>query len=543
MGNQNFQSCQNYIYCVNRDPDLSGKATDILIKDLESVKENDKQQENRLSPEKIRTSENSYEIANLKHNNSKKEHRIVNNGKNNLSCGGLGAGLGINDISEIDKILNSSSNKNININLENKVYINYVSTFNAKDKEFIEKMNNKESFSNKLKFSSNSKELNSININELKKFTLNNVTVKDEDKEIEFPNNNNNQELTMHQNEDDLLKEKENEEVIIIEEFESKSPPVKPTILSKDKEKFDYKIKSGGIDNYKKNNSSFKDSKMKNYSDIFSSRINSQFAETHNELGHEADYCVKICTNDKIEILTQINSVIKIQRKFRDYINRNNVFYESKSSINNLSNVLKDDKSLKIPPELLKGNAKSKDKKVSTISSSDSQGKAGGYFSIHNKISENNKKHSKANSSNLFNLKHINNNSNSNNNDNSNEKNQKEKGIHCRFYKLKTDNKLIKKIKKFVWDNLDISGIMTLDNNYQKSEINKDSVNEKVKKSFFSTHLFGVKDYNNQSKVVGFFNDENKANGVAVYSRVNCNLYVGKIKYYFIYKGYFIIII
>lgn len=193
----------------------------------------------------------------------------------------------------------------------------------------------------------------------------------------------------------------------------------------------------------------------------------------------------------RIEKITNINRVKKLQRLIRQYLRmRNSIMhrytydYESKSSFNNVSFVLKDDKSLKSPPDLyvnMGGTSNLiRDYRMSANNCD--------IKSLKNANSENKSIKMKKSKYNVEDL---------NNSDNL----SKNLGLSCKYYKLKYDNEQIKAIKRYI---------------------------EKNKFKDISKHNFGIKVYNNKSTIIGFFNLLGQADGLAIYQSQNSIIYKGK---------------
>ena len=208
-------------------------------------------------------------------------------------------------------------------------------------------------------------------------------------------------------------------------------------------------------------------------------------------------------TAKKLNEITYIIQLKRIQRFLKSRLKHikslieNPYLCESQNSINNISNILKDDKNTKYPPDLYKlqpsiipnsGNQSNfmlRDFKNSNNELKNSQ--------LFNNPNSSNSNESKSNKpvSNFKTLKVLENVAN-------NSHNLSNLNLGCKFYKIRQENDKLKMIRKVL----------------NACEIPNEG-------------NFGIKIYSNTSKVVGFFNEKNETNGAAYYNCYNNSSYKG----------------
>lgn len=443
MGNKNLSNCSNYLYCLKQDKESSSVNSNshINLQNLTTIQPSCTEEGKKSFSFTMRKSSNlNKNTENLKQSNTSK-NKIISKKRQ----------LFIQTDEDVSKEIQEEPimmNRNTtNKSIEEQIKTPSVQNIN---KSTINVQNN--SNINSMQSSNNpNNPATSININ------LNNQYV------INYYN--------------DLKPQNEKEKASM------------DTINKNDKANINninealYKIKSNNIESYSQRgnkapvNNNKLCAKITNSSNKYSDVSNSK---TLCELNFSSDYQIKMKEEDRIRLYTYISTVKKLQKAVRLYLAKCNFNYESKTSINNISFILKEDKGFKIPPEIFKGNSVSNDRKFSNPQHQSLVNEAMPNINV-TKISN----ESKNNSSNI--------------NINANVASS----LDCKFYKLKSDNKLIKKIKKFIMNNI----------YYDKSIV---------------SNIFGVKEYSNESKIIGLFNESNEADGIAAYHCQKNNVYLGK---------------
>lgn len=468
MGNKNLSACSNYLYCMKSSKEsTSVMNSDVNIQKLSTIQPSSQDLiENQSSTPNI-----SQNLNNNSNNNINEERSLIKN-------------LFINE-SNYDEAYIESGHPQMNIHTSSKTKPDYrVHSFNC----YHEKDNSK---------STHSPSPN-ININLNKNYVINYISNTN--------SSTNNQEGKMtpnHQDKKSVINgaENNNNAGYRVLKFSNDSLNYK-YLIDESKEKINKKNsrndkeEKSGIEKSELNSffSSFKykkddknDNKL-NYQSIISLKDSLEtLSKTVYELKFNSEYKVHVEDNDKIALYTYINIIKKIQSAYRKYISTNQLHYESKSSIGNVSNIFREDKVYKVPPEVLKGFKINNDSRKSV--------NTGNSEIIHLNITKLSGE-SKKNNSNQVSPNKISNSS-----------------LNCRLYKLKADNKLIKKIKNFILKNIDEDN-STLNNNY-----------------------FGVKQYSNESKIIGTFNSNNEADGIAIYQFNKSCFYLGNL-YIYIYIIY-----
>lgn len=198
----------------------------------------------------------------------------------------------------------------------------------------------------------------------------------------------------------------------------------------------------------------------------------------------------------RIYQVSLLNKIKKLQLKIKNFLKRKSSFMhkytydcESKSSVNNVSLVLRDDKSMKCPPELyIHSNSNNNLMKDTKMSASNVELRS----QKNHANSEYNNKSIRIKRS-RYNVDDI----------NSNSANiSKNIGLSCKYFKMKYDNEQTKAIKRYI---------------------------EKQKFKQLKDCVFGIKLYSNKSKIVGFFNSSGEADGLAVYHCSGTITYKGNI--------------
>lgn len=462
MGNKNLSACSNYLYCMKSSKDSTSVInSDVNIQKLSTIQPSSQDLiENQSSTPNI-----SQNLNNNSNNNINEERSLIknmfiyetNNDEAYIESGQPQMNIHASSKTKPDYRVHSfncyhekdnnnknihSPSPNININLNKNYVINYINNTNSSTNNHEGKIN----FNNQDKKSvTNGAENPNTGYRVLK-----------------FSNDSLNYKHLINESKDQINKNVSRN----VNDKEEKLGGMEKSEINSFLSSFKYK-KDDKVDN------------KLNYQSIISLKDSLEtLSKTVYELKFNSEYKVHVEDNDKIALYTYINIIKKIQSAYRKYMSTNQLYYESKSSIGNVSNIFREDKLYKVPPEVLKGFKINNDSRKSV--------NTGNSEIIHLNITKLSGE-SKKNNSNQVSPNKISNAS-----------------LNCRLYKLKADNKLIKKIKNFILKNINEDG-STLINNY-----------------------FGVKQYSNESKIIGTFNSNNEADGIAVYQFNKSCFYLGK---------------
>lgn len=490
MGNKNITSYSNYLYCIKNDKESTSvnNSADVNLQKLTSLHPNNTIKEKKNPINEKASNEATYllkeETLNLKNfpSSIKKKPALLNSDEDEISNEINQESIGNanqpdmnfpssskirieENCSHLSSLNNLTQGANININLNNQYVIHYINnSYNSPQNESTEKISKEPS---KKHLSANGKGINEESfklgkegvINKNNPGLFNQVVMSNNNQSISNNNANNNNNMSHNS--------------------------IKVNTQLSQTANFN-------INNL--NLHSFKNELDKKLLVTSSANSNKEpFLSTLNELKYNANYKVAIFDDEKLNLYKYINTIKKLQRNIRVFLMGKHLSYESKLSINNVSNIFKEDKQIKNPPELFKGFNKLKDHRKS--------------------MSNNINMPTDFNNTNVpLNLTKLSGESKNNCSYLTNNMNIPISNLNCKFFKLKTDNKLIKRVKSFILSNISTDNI---------------AINE---------NIFGLKEYSNESKIVGLFNHNNEADGIAIYKCHKTTYYLGKLsKQYFLY--------
>jgi len=533
MGNKNLSSCGNYLYCIkNSESDINVNTnSDINIQQLSELQPS--KTKHSFTPTNIKKlvkegTLKAYEKStgnNESHNSTHKTS--LNSHLKKLLINTIEEGM-TNEVNDFDEggdlnnqkqpAMNIYASKkstmeekrdnntnaignNININLSNQLVINYINNDVISNQEELNC--NKE----KSKTNSYYKERTFKGIKSTDSKYLDKQPVVTEGPPSNLNNTNNNSQFIFHKHTSASKMNNLNTENTLNEEMNQANEKLQK-IVSKN---FDISNSSSQVENednvffnniYSKQivdteNQLLEDNLIPLNKNIMENLLGFKIHKFKQITQHLQDMCrnpgitVKdLCLGleEQIVILTYINRVSHLQRAYKQYITFKAIQYESKVSINNVSYMFRDDKAIKFPPEIFKPQHMTHHSvyKVGETKKSDLSSR-----NLPLNITKNSFE-SRSNSM-IGSHKHLN-------------ANTSDYGLNCKFFKMKSDNKVVKLIKRFI----------------KEEALIEDKVTD--------NSVFGVKEYSNGSRIIGLFNEKNEAEGVAVYVCHKTSFYLGLFK-------------